>query len=737
MTEFYKGFKREQVSQQGAVALQAPSTQVAQESNRVRTQLLTQGIDALVNAGGKVIQSQDQKQQKRMAEKGAIEAGEGKANSASAWTWGGDAQTKAYNNVRGQAAVRDLPSFVDEYFKTNSEKPLDEMSTEERNMKYAEARERFFKDKGLDSASFRAEAAMAATQLQENHLRYMDKQAADLRQVKSERLLQESMGDLVKNSEGDPAMLEEMLANNMDEYSIAVGSSLKAQELMADGLLEAVVSADTAASMSALNYLQSPQAAARFKDMADFPKVVKQAEIFNQKRINEMKAVQEKEAENGFYINLTGGAWGTLDEAKEFIMETPFDPKKKFEMIQLAKRHIETANAADQFQGAINTGQFNIFNAQPKEIKEELFNRNVGGPDEFDLNNITPQKITALSNWTKKGFDVPEWVREIGNAPVGNGEWEADVNIEAGRPPKALNNQLKFYHDMVTQVGSQHIGKFFNSENAAKMEYLTTLTKGVVSKPEEFRQRLDEYDKAAKGSMYAEPRLNMFRRELSEDFAKSLEKFAKEGGSNVFSGPDDLQPLLTFTNMSSRRDSRQSMEYTKDMVSGNYVQYRLAGLDEKEAMQKAQYDFQNQNQWATFNKGPNKHAFIPREFGPDFANNAYRFLENNNAISVLAARHGITESEAEKKVVVQPSSDFRFTRRLSVYFDGQETEMNFDQAEFETGIMQMDQEELERVTREITRRKQDPTYQAREQSVKRFQSALEQLNMLDTNNRRE
>jgi hypothetical protein len=260
------------------------------------------------------------------------------------------------------------------------------------------------------------------------------------------------------------------------------------------------------------------------------------------------------------------------------------------------------------------------------------------------------------------------------------------------------------------------------------MEYITTLTKGVVAKPEEFQQRLNEFDRMSKSSLYGESRLDSIRRELTDpNTSKKLQSWAKEGGKNVFGGPDDLQPFFTFSDMGSNPESVPSLDYAKDSVTANYAFYRLTDMEPDEAMRRAQADFQTQNQWVTFNKGATKHTYIPKEYPTDFVDKAYEYMDKTQVTAAIATRYGETEETARKHLTVQPSSDYKITRRMSVYYKGVETELGFVKDEFDNFISPLAQEELDRITREDELRRNSPEFQQRKYNEQRLGEILKSL----------
>lgn len=718
MSEFYKGFRKENVSTQGAVALQAPSTQGAQRDNAVRTQLLTQSIDSLVSAGTAAVGAADRKIKQDRAQKGAIEAGTGKDNSAGMFTWGGAEQTAAYNKVRGEAAVRDMPSYVDNFMRNDPEnaKPFDEMTTEERNVAYARARQSFFKERGIEGSPFQTEAALLANQVQESHLKYMDKQAADLRQSKSETLLQQSMSAIMGTTGGRADEVESQLNSRMNEFSKMVGGTQKAQELIARGLLNEVTSDDPMRSTAALAYLKSDQARSRFSDFKDYDQVVQQAETFNQKAKNAMMAERRTEDEMGFYRYLSTGGFATEEQVNGYLDNTILDEKLKFNLRNKAMAHIKVEAEAANLRGAYFGRQPEIVNSADPKAREALFSQMIGGPDKFDLRKLgdNPESLkqeNALVQWINDGYQLPDWVKAFGSADVFRSQ-NSNGSLDA------FEGHLKVYSRIQSRVGQKGVSAIFDPEMQAKLEYYGKLRNDArYSKNDvDLIQRLEEFDQLTRRGADGSTKRAKIQEEI-RTLSGDIEKWAKEGGSNIFAGPDDLQPFWTFSDMSSKPDSIPSFDHAKETIAHNYLLHRASGLDEKRAFEKAKDNFRDNYQWATWDQGSAKNSYIPKEFGTDFVPKAYRYLEDQNVYKKIAIQQGITEEEAKRGITVQPAPDYLANREVQVYFNGVAQNVRFTAQDFHNNSALLDAQELQQVLEADERMRNDGTFEENQSTL--------------------
>lgn len=726
MSEYYKGFRKEQVSSQGAIALQAPSTQGAQRDNAMRTQLLTQSIDSLVSVGTAAVGAADRKIKTARAAKGAIEAGEGKENSAGTFTWGGAEQTEAYNKVRGEAAVRDMPSYIDNFMRNDPEngKAFDEMTTEERNVAYARARQSFFKEKGIDGAPFHNESAFVANQIQESHLKYMDKQAADLRQSKSETLLQQSMTTIMGTTGGRADEVESQLTSRMDEFSKMVGGTAKAQELIAQGLLSEVTSDDPMRSTAALSYLKSDQARSRFSDFKDYDQVVQQAETFNQKAKNAMMAERRTEDEMGFYKYLSNGGFANEDQVNGYLENTILDEKLKFNLRNKAMSHIKVEAEAANLRGAYFNRQPEIVNSADPKARESLFGQMVGGPDTFDLRKLgdNPESLrqeNAMVQWINDGYQLPDWVKAFGSADVFRSQ-NSNGSLDA------FEGHLKVYTRIQSRAGQKGVSAIFDPEMQAKLEFYGKLRNDArYSKNDvDLIQRLEEFDQLTRRGADGSTRRAQIQEEI-RGLSEDISKWAVEGGENIFSGPDDLQPLFTFSDMTSKPDSIPSFEHAKESISHNYLLHRASGLDEKRAFEKAKDNFRENYQWATWNEGGNKNSYIPKEFGGDFVPKAYRYLENQNVYKKIAFQQGITEEEAKRGVTVQPARDYLANREVQVYFNGVAQNVKFTANDFHNNAAILDAQELQQILDTDQRLRSDGTFEENQSTLMKMRQLWE------------
>ena len=717
MANFYQGYKKENVAGNMVNAAPTPDVNTAMQSNARRTQSLISSIDSIAKAGELVIQTADAEVQKTAKQIGANEAGQGKASSANVWSWGGETQQAAYNQVRGELVVRDMPSTIEQYLKEDKEitKPLDEMSDDERAVAYSRARQRFFKEKGIEGSQFSIEANLAANEVQAKHLSYMNKQATDLRQAKSIATISELVAKDSMNYGGDPKALEASIEANFNKYAIALGGTQQANEAVANGLLKAVTSDKP--SLEALQYLKSPEAKKRFGSFEGFDKVVQQAEVHTQKVKNAYADEVRKQAESGFYINLSGGAFTNKKEVDDYLNSTNLDAKTKFDLTNKALRYLKQREGAVSIQPYIDSKQYNVVNAQKPEVLEEAFSINVGSPGNMNLQTMTIQQENALVNWVKNGYNVPKWVAKFGDSPLNNGD------------TKSLDAQLNLYSKLKARLGETGVGTIFSSNTQAKLDEWARLRTDTTLAPSDRKKVLDEFDRASQVDITGSSVNLQIRKELDVDdgIGGQILNFVSEGGSNIFGGKDDLQPLTTFSDMTTDADSAPSLNYAKNAVSGNYATYRRAGLTQEQALKRAQDDFQARNQWVEWTYGKSKNTYIPKEFGDDFANKSMTYLEKTKVLDRIALEEGTTVEEVKKAVTIQPARDYNATRRVSVFYNGIEKSIGFNADQFhkEQGLLKRD--EIQKIIQETRKRNSSPEWIKQQKNLSTVQSIMRGL----------
>lgn len=708
----YRGYKKEQVSSL-VQATPAPDSQETYQNNQRRTAGIVSSINNLVNAGNTAVAVADKGIKEKAATKGKLEGGSGNESTANEYSWGGEEQQKAYNSVKAELVTRDMPSTIEEYIKNDSEvkKPMDEMSSDERAVVYGRARERYFKEKGIEGSSYQEDANLVANDIQSKHLTVMAKQSTDLRQAKALRNISDMVAADAKSYGGDPVAFEASLNTKFDKFAISVGGTKQAQEAVANGLLASVMSPTP--SMEALRYLKSDEAKTRFSSFEGFDQVVKQADAYTTKVQNAYKAEVKKNAESGFYINLSGGAFTSKEDVTGYLDNTNLDPEEKFNLTNKALNYLKTRKGADDIQGAIDNRQYNIVNAQKPEVLEAAFSRNVGSPDELNLRSMNIQQENALVDWVNKGYNVPKWISKFGDSPLNNGD------------QVAMDSQLKMYSNLKTRLGEKGTGTIFSSETSAKMELWARLRSDTTLAPADRRKTLDEFDKAAQADPITGIVMNAdIAKELGEDkLGPKILDFVAEGGSNFISGSDDLQPFFTTSDMTAT-GSEPSLDYAKNSVMGNYAIYRRAGLSQDDSIARAKLDFQKKNQWVEWKEGSDKNSYIPREFGDGFAENSMKYLENTKALDAIALDENLSVEQVKKKITIQPARDYNSTRKVSVYFDGIEKPIGFTADQFHKAERLLNQSEINKVITESSRRSNNPEFIKQQKQLSAVQSLM-------------
>lgn len=728
--KLYNGYKQEQVS---SLTKAAPSTDINQtyQNNARRTQGLISSINSLVGAAGSAVGAADKVLTEDAIQRGKREGGDlNKASSAGTFTWGGEEQQKAYNSVRAELVTRDMPSKIEEYLKNDSEikKPMDEMDDNERSVAYGRARTKYFQDKGIDGSSYQEDANLVANDLQSKHLSLLNKQSVDLRQAKATRNVSDSVIADVKAHAGNPEGFETDLNAKFNKYAISLGGTKQAQEAIANGLLTAVMSPTP--SMEALNYLKSKQAKDRFSSFEGFDQVVKQADTYTLKVQNAYKEQVKKQAESGFYINLSGGAFTDKKSVEGYLNSTNLDPETKFNLTNKALSYLKTSKGADDLQAAFHAGKYNEINAAKPEQRDELFKRMVGGPNDVLTTNMTLDRENALVDWIKKGNEVPKYISKFGDSPLNNGD------------AKAMDGQLKFYSSLKGRLGTSGTGTVFSSQTQGKMELYARLKADTTLAPADMKKALDEYDDGDKLNPAGVSFNAKINGELGKtglfsfDIAEKMNSFAAEGGSNTFSGPDDLQPTMTFSDM-TKAGSEPSLQYANDSLTGNYKAYRLAGVPQDAALERAKNDFQKKNQWVVWDEGSNKNSYIPKEFGDEFPKKSMQYLESTNVLKAIALAENTSIEDIRKKLTIQPSRDYNITRQLSVYVDGIEKNIpdakgkniaSFNADQFHNEVKTMDKAQLDKVLRDYSIRASSPAYQEQQQQLTSVQALMRGMN---------
>lgn len=715
---YYKGAKREQVSTQ-IQAQSAPDISQTIDANARRTQSLMGSIDALNKLATGTLAVADKYVKQKAVTEGASQAAAGKESTASPFAWGGFEQQNAYNTVRAEYQVRDMPSSIDAYMKEDpdNKKPLDEMTAPERAAAYSRSRQRYFKEKGIEGSTYQVHAEFAANEIQAKHLTALDKQAQTLGQAKALQSVADTIAADARTYGGDPVGLESHIEANFNKYAVSLGGSAQAQEAIAKGLLSSVTTANP--SLEALTYLKSNEAKKRFAGFEGFDQVVKQADVFTTQAQEAYKDKLRKTEEQGFYTNLMNGAWTNKNDVDEYFKQTKHTaPEEQFNLTNKALSYLKTREGADSIDTFIKSKDYNVVNAAKPDVIKEAFGRYVGTETSLNLAAMTPAQEQALTNWVKDGYIVPEWVSNLGNSK----------NLSNGNPA-ILDQQLNVYNTMMDRLGSSTVGAVFDSKTSAKMELYARLKNDVTLSPAERATTLNNFDK----NSVVDPLTGISRdatiaREFSEkgdDISSDITSFVREGGSRVFGGPDDLQPW----NVAADISSAPAMDYAQKEVAGNYSVYRHANIPQDEALERAKADFQKKNQWVTWENGATVHTYVPKVFGSDFVKKSTEYLTKINAFKSIANDHFISEEEAMKRITVQPSSDYNSTRKMSVYFEGTEQNISFNLDDFTKEKQVMRQEELDKVVSTYKKRIASPEFQAQQKQLTTVQKLMKDLGL--------
>jgi hypothetical protein len=726
--DFYQRSQRDTGgTNQSAVA--GPNMQEAIAGNARKTQSIISGLDALVSVGAAakkhIADPYAKKKTEEAVVKGQTKAMNGEARPEDTDFWSGDAQQEAYDDVRGQGSVADLPDYVNRHMANNSEikKPLDEMTREERQSWMTKARADFFKERKIDESPYKLQAEAHANKLLDAQMGEMDKQAYAIRDSKAQANVSMSVATTVNAFQGEPEAIDAVIDADLTRYKQSLGdpSGEATNGAIVTGLLQSVMQEQP--NLKTLNYLKSPEAKARFGHMDGWDKAVKQATDFSLSSINAEKLRIKDATENEFYGRLGNGGFMNIDEVKTYLAGTPLDNSDRFALTNKAAKYLKTSNAADGLQGAFDAKNFGVMNAANQEDRLASFERNVM-PKNMDLDVILNAqgeetssemtKQTAFVKWVKEGYDVPTHVKQ-----------HLNTTLYAGNT-HAWDRRLATYQRMSQRLEPTGLSRLYDTDTQASLDEYAALTADVVMKPEDKKQALTNFIEGSKrdritgmSTSYA------IRKEIIDEdkgILKSLQEFAAEGGGDTMmnlSVDPDLQP---YTTMRSNADTSVG-GYAVKSLAGNYSVYRRQNPngDPEIALRKAKNDFISQNLWVDW---ADKSTYVPREFGSDFAVRGMNYVKESGIVAQLAITEGLPQEVIERKITIEPSSDYHSSRKLSVFYDGIEQPTKFTYDQFDKNINTMSAEERLKIQRENSDMRNSPEYKARQDKLMKFQNSL-------------
>lgn len=722
--EFYKRSTPDKVSvTQAAVA--GPNRQQEIEGNARRTQSIISGLNGLVSLGAGIEKAADTYAAKKTKEATAkgTELAQGEKPRPDSDFWSGDAGQEAYDSVKAENTVKQLPAFVDQYITENGKKPLDEMSADERRIIVAEARGKFFDQDTVKNAPHRNKAEAYANEVVDKQLSFYDNKAKTVGAAKAKMAVEEAVSGDLQAFGGSSKELDDIIDAKMLTYQqvLTDPTGEDTQTTVVSGLVSSVMS--DSPDLNAMAYLKSPEAKNRFGHLEGFDKAVKQANDFSLKAQNAAAVKARDEDENGFYGVLSAGGFTTVDQVRQHLDGTVLDEKDKFSLMNKAVKHMKLSSAADNLQQYYDDKNFGVINSASQEDLGALFERNVM-PKNLNLDAVLnadasqdPQAGDMQNNfakWVKEGHNVPKYVSEHLNS-----------NINAGNTV-VWNNRLATYQRMSQRLGATGLAKLYTSDTQAALEEYAALSADVVMKPEDKKQALTNFLEGSKQDRITGFSTNYaIRKEIIDEdkgILGELTKFAAEGGGDTtldFDVPADLQPFTTTRNNS---DTSTSGYAVKSLV-GNYSIYRRQNpsADPQVALRKAKNDFLSQNVWVDW---ADKSTYVPREFGENFAERGMSYIRDSGVISRLAVSEGLPPEVIERKVTIEPSSDYHSSRKLSIFYDGIEQSQQFTLDQFDKKTSLLSSQERMKIERENKDVRNSPEYKARQEKLMKMQKSL-------------
>lgn len=729
--EFYRGQKRKEQIGASVQSVRGPDMSEQLRGSQRRTQAILNGIDGLKSvaaAGERLVGKISDSKVQEAKDRGASTATAGGPRPEDNDFWTGDAAQKAYDDVASETAVQDLPRYIEQHMANNAniKKPFNELTSEERLGYMQEAKTAYMKERKLSEKPYAGRIDMYANEMMGKQNQIYNKQQRAAKESEAENNISQLVMKRTNAFGGNAQEIDDTLGLEMTKYQQSLGdpSGIRTKEAIVTGLVQSVMSDDP--NLKALAYLKSEQAQKRFGDVQGYTKAVKQATDFSQKAQNAAIAKQKAGHENEFYGLLNAGQFTNQDEVQEALDMYPdnvIDQEQKFNMMNRAMRFIKQNQAADSLQDAIGQKNFGVVNSAKQEDLTVSFERNVmsksqdldtilnyqGGPNDPET---TAQ--TAFTKWVMDGFNVPNYVKDHLNSPINAGN------------TAVWDKRLATYNRLSQRLGATGLSKLYTSETQASLDEYAALTADTVMKPEDKKQALTNFLEGAKEDRITGLSVNhSIRKEiLDEDkgFLKEMQSFLAEGGGDTtldMSVPPDLQPFTT-----TRSNSDTGINgYAMKSLMGNYSVYRRQNpnAEPEVALRKAKNDFLSQNLWVDWAE---KATYVPREFGANFATEGMRYIKDSGIIQRLAVTEGLPEEDIEKKVTIEPASDYHQSRKMSIFYDGIEQNEKFTLQQFDKKVSLLSAQERAKIEKENADLRNSPEYKARQERIMRFQKSM-------------
>ena len=690
-----------------------PDYSLEQRNIELRKQQMINAIDGL-NAFGKGVVDLGKglmlQQAGKAAEKGRSEAIEGKESTADDDWLFGSSQQKAYNQTAAKVKAAEMPDAFMSYYQQKAEqpdfKPLEEMTAQERRSQYAEFKAEFMKSS--NGKSYWGDLNIEADKTMDQHLSLISKQVSSFKQEQAIITVGRDAISTIEStliSTGSMAKVDEAIQANMNKWIAAAGTQAAAEQSILNNMVQLAAGLDDGKPKTNLAaYLQSPEARERFKKVKGFNKTVAQVTERVDKAVRAEQIQKAKAFEMEFYGHLNGGDFTTEKEFKEYLNKTTLDEKKKYELMNKAHKFLKDRSSAKSLEPFIRTGQAEVVNAAPEAVLEQAFGMQVAPVEHLNLAAMNKEQAANLVEWLNKGFNVPKFVSRFGENTFDNGE----------QGQKKLEEQSSLY-SFLRSATPTNVGKIFPSQTIGKLELYNRLASDSTMTPQEIKNSLQAYDDAMQKNAAGISKHMEIQTELKQkDVAKSILKFSKD---------NSLQPWFTFGSMDA-----YSQEWASDAVSHSYKAYRLSGLPQEDALERAKSDFVDNNQWVNFSDG--QRVFLPNDLGSDIENKAAEYLLTTGVLQKYALELDVPVESLRARSHVRPTRDYASTRQIELVIDGIPRDEKFTKVDLDTNAPLMEDAIYRSTLDQYRVRQESPEYIEQQKRINKIRRIRGDLGLL-------
>lgn len=704
--QFYQKKVQGQTVNQNPVA--GPDLSQAYRAVDIKKQQMTNAIEGLLAAGKGAVAVYDEKVTKPKIEEEKAK-GSQLANQASAYrkqvndpnlsqeerdaaqknldavetqgqefSWfAGNARRDAFDGVAAENAVMSMPDAYEADRQEKAQaamndpeskfKSLEDMTPEERRLDYINFKSKYFKDAGIDGKPFSAKASLAADEVMNKHLGLLDRKAAAIRDQKAKNAVAINSATVIDAFSNDPAKADEVIASKMGVWSVAAGGQAQANEAIVNGLMRAasgLENPDGIPNENALAYLNSDQARQRFGGMEGFDSAIKQAKVNSNKFIENRKRQAHAILVQDFHSNLMSNSFQSEKEVHDYFdtgVGKNFEAKEAFTLRNKALKYVKSQQAAINLDEAFALKRTGEINAQPPEVRDQLFGIKVGvfGKD-MSVDNMRPEQLRGTVDWIKSGFTPPEVVVKFATSYP---------NYESTEDRQVMAKQADMYRFMSATMGDQVHKVFTDTKVIGRLNLFNTLEGSTTMTDAEKIKAMQNYEaKLVPGSAAHEfeKQVNI-ELKADEKMSKKIMSFAKSG--------TDTQPFLNFSN-------NDSAPYASNRIKQSYKAYRASGFSSDEAFKRASADFDMSHEWIEWEDGSN--TYLPNrlgfkntdELGYSLENQVKNYLQTQDVLADFALSTGDTMEDVRKNITVRPEiGDAGDT--LAVYYKGAYTNVKF------------------------------------------------------------